>query len=750
MEEKGPDIPGKTVRWHWVPIAMILVSVFLIWGSAILKGPVMGDFEWVLYGAGGLSLLSLLWFKRELGADEIRLEQERKRVDQERERLEKEAGRLREVREVFEKDIDQRAALMRKKESELSQKLMTFHEWMEFPQGVHASDGEDPLFTIADLYQQDQAVLELIRERTEMIFDKVKAKGYQTNGDFQKEMLIHDMLDLSESVARIYNPQSERPLLETSVERLLRTLNRISLQLLVFLEELPLDIKTYNLKKIYETVQTGVRVYDTYKKMDPYLTYFRPVYYVGRFALGSNPVTLGVAWALGELAKTGVQKLSSHLMNRYALKMLHGMIFIVASESAGIFGGDFRRREVNWIYGAELTELIRRFPLSRETLQKGLGEIGRLQLRNEYDRIFLYRCLAAGKSAGPEKFRAKEFLSDRERRVIARDLEHFSREYVHGKVEDLKTWKADVEERLALKLRVDPEACSRRSRQERIVEGIGSLAGYLTDIKQRNVEDLPVMLSETRLLTALDEAGRREIMTRLLAEPPMIFDYPNLEPSDDVLDDYFSDLTELCVRQFPQTGDEAVMAAGIYLRRKDAALKKELDRLYVNFLADSLLPESPERKVKPHAARALLSVLEAGERPCFLYGNVKIQTHKTGPAVKPPGGDLWLMGSSLRLMLLQIPSSEKFQEVPALLWQGSRSGDFRPSAGRIEQRFADDCRITGGMWLRDDTGRQAFESALILSGSNVKSYEGYFQAVSDFCKNAPPLKLEEKDPYNVT
>ena len=93
-----------------------------------------------------------------------------------------------------------------------------------------------------------------------------------------------------ESVARIYKPDSEHPLLETSVERLLRAVNHASVQMLVHLEQLPLDVKSYNLRETYQYIRSGTKYYGYYKKVEPYWTYARPLYHLGRLAMGTNPI----------------------------------------------------------------------------------------------------------------------------------------------------------------------------------------------------------------------------------------------------------------------------------------------------------------------------------------------------------------------------------------------------------------------------------------------------------------------------
>ena len=143
-----------------------------------------------------------------------------------------------------------------------------------------------------------------------------------------------------------------------------------------------------------------------YKSTEPYWPYVNTAYYLGRFALGANPLALGAWWFVSNLGSRGAQAIAQHVINRQALALLSNLVRVIGFEVAGIYGGDFRHRDANWIYAAELTELVSQFPLSRDSLAHALREVGALQLRSEYDRIFLYRCLANRKSAGPERYSA--------------------------------------------------------------------------------------------------------------------------------------------------------------------------------------------------------------------------------------------------------------------------------------------------------------------------------------------------------
>ncbi|MGE0084195.1 MAG: hypothetical protein AB7S75_07205 [Desulfococcaceae bacterium] len=726
------------IRWHIIPLICVILSSLLVWAAAFAASSDLGGLQWLLYLSGILSLSALFLFRRKIGAAEHELEQQKEELEQEKQAFGQEKENFEKIRKVFEQEGEKRLLLIQKKEAAISQKLMIFHEWMEFPSGIE-DRSEDSEIHKGDFTKQDQAVLELLKERTDRLFEKIKNNKYQDAGNFKRELLMNDVSDLIISVARIYHPESQNPLLETSVEQLLRSANRIALQVLVLLEQLPLDIKTYNLKKIYETVQAGVKAYGVYKSIDPYWTYFRPVYYLGRFALGSNPVTLGVTWALGELAKGGSKKISSWLANRYALKLLYEVVFIIGNEAAAIFGGNFRHREVNWIYGAELTELIRGFPLSAEALGTGLNEIGQLRLRNEYDRIFFYRCLAARKSASPDSFPARNFLSAGDCQIIARRLERFSEKFVRAKADELEKWKKKAEERLGCRMLLESKKSADRPSAEKAGDALRSLAGFIMEVKAPHPDELPVILSQTRMITLLDEENRRNTVVELSQEPPMIFDYPDIEPSDGLLSDYFRDLREIGVRVFPYAvrGENMIEEAGHYFRLPDLkSMKKEMDKMSADFLAEKLMPESPEKKPSPRMALGLLSCLDAEEIPCFLYKNIRIIF--SGPREIQPmlkNRELWMMGTSRRLILSAIPEKDEAGAETLLLWEAYREGDFRVQAERMENRVSDDCRVSGGKWLCGETDPLS-SPHIILSGSAMSRYKNYFSPLENFCGEA--------------
>lgn len=333
---------------------------------------------------------------------------------------------------------------LNEKERQLKQKLMQYHQFAEFPKIPESGEM---------LHQDapDAEIAQLLHNKAEIIFDKIINKKYMEREDFKYLLLIEDVVDLIESVARIHHPDSEHPLLETSTENLLRALNRLSLQLLLLVDGFPVNIKEYNLRKTYFYIQKSAMAAGYYKKAEPFLSFAAPVLRVG---LASHPV-IGVAHSVAIEAGKQVIKKSSE---KYALTLLHDVIEIIGSQAATIFGDDSARyRNRHWIHATEISEIIHRFaPVSAEALEKALRIIGGLPLPNEYDRIFLYHCLAQGKTAHPEKF-AHDFLDEQSRRELADSLKNFVEDSVNKnrREENNKKallWRKELERRLHVEI----------------------------------------------------------------------------------------------------------------------------------------------------------------------------------------------------------------------------------------------------------------------------------------------------------
>ena len=425
------------VRWQWLPITLVTIGVSMVVVIAFMSRDALGQWQFGIYAGALIALAAVIWLRRKVNREELELEHLRSEIAK------------------AESEIKQQAVRIDKREQALAEKLVAYREWMELPSPVDLSDHSVSDDELPELVEKDHRMTELLESETKQLFEKIRNNEYSPDGKFEPTLLRDDAYELIGRVARIYQPEIEQPMLDTSIAQVMHAASRVCLHFLVVLERLPLDVKDYNISSLYGYVRRAVKAYDVYKSASPYFPYVSAAFYLGRMALGANPVTLGAWWTVSTLGKKGAEELTTRVVNRQALILLHDVVRVIGFEVASIYGGDFRHRDANWIYGAELTELISRFPLSRESLSSGLKEIGALQLRNEYDRVYLYRLLAEHKSAQPDRFRAASVLTEEERQTVASRLEKFFGAYIEPKsVKQKNRWIEGVEQRLDVKLKV--------------------------------------------------------------------------------------------------------------------------------------------------------------------------------------------------------------------------------------------------------------------------------------------------------
>jgi len=379
----------------------------------------------------------------EKNSRELGLESREKGLESREKRIEEDEDKLQQQLQEIEKEYKR----LSKKEDEVKTLLLQYRQYMEIPddKGWGAQD------TKGDF---DKEITQLLDKKVEVIYDKLAQNKYKEKEVFRNDLLVTDFVDLIESVARIHNPNSKHPLLETSIENLLRSINRLSLQLLVLIDDFPIDIKSWNIKKTYSNVQKTATVYGHYKIIAPFMTYAAPVFRIG---MAANPLW-GVAQTVAvEAGKHGVKKVAG----KYSLKLFHDFFGIIGDQATTVFGKEPQRyRSKHWYFALELTEIIYYFhPVDREALSKALKVVGGLFIRNEYDRIFLYNCLVHGRSGNPKKIDDKIFNND-DKKEMARKLQDFIENDINEeRQEDVEKkvvkWRKDVEKRIGINLQLN-------------------------------------------------------------------------------------------------------------------------------------------------------------------------------------------------------------------------------------------------------------------------------------------------------
>jgi hypothetical protein len=679
-------------RWQWLPIGLVLAAAASVLTATIANASRLGWWQAVIYAGCLAAITATFLFRRRLSATEVELDSIRHRLEQDENRLSLQRSQFEELRLSMQQELEQAAGRIDKREQALADRLVTYHEWMEFPRPMDL--GHTPLddARLAELARKDRQMQELLKAETQVLYDNILQNKYAPEGQVLLPVIREDILSLVIRVARIYQPTVEQPFIDASLTRVFRAISRASLQMLVMLDELPVDVRHASLSKLYGYVRTAVKTWRMYKSTEPYWPYMNTAYYLGRFALGANPLTLGAWWFVGNLGSRGAQAVAQHVINRQALAVLSGLVRIVGYEVAGIYGGDFRHRDANWIYAAELTELVSEFPLSRDSLSHALREIGSLELRSEYDRVFLYRCLATGKSAGPGRYAASSILTMDERRAVAMRLERFLEAFVHGKSTDrIRKWKVGAEERLGIKLSIALKATTANVR-EQLIDATRSLASFLVSTKQLEPAEAIPLLASSAIVSELPAEERQATLHSLRENSSYFFEHPDLDPDGDLADKYLDDLAALNARTTPRAAaiDDTLEDVAAYLRRPAKQMRSLIERHYAEELGRRMPSDWQKRRVPVPAARAALDLLvDLTERPRFVYGPVKLEWPEGERAPVEPPAPLWLLGIDQRLLLFTAANQ------PRVLWRSPLS-DVRADVQR--QILGAVCRLTGGEW----------------------------------------------------
>ncbi|MEP3480342.1 MAG: hypothetical protein ABJZ55_13915 [Fuerstiella sp.] len=426
------------------------------------------------------------------------------------------------------------------RERRLAEKLARHHEVLEFPVASDFQQLEDHSGTLGEA---DRKVQELLEAEAAAVYEKIRSNAYRINGKIDASAIRSDVLDLVEQVARIYQPNSKNPLLETSFNQLARAFSRICLHCLVLLEQLPLDVRNYTLNELFTYFQRAAKAYGTYQQVAPWMQRLGRTAYAGRFAAGANPVTLGAWWLASEVAQRGAKHVVANVVDRQAIAVLHDLVSVVGTEVANIYGPGYRQRDAAWVYGSELSELLSRFPVSRDSLKQALTEMTQLPLKCEYDRIYLYRCLATTKPSG-FLLTDSSTLTREQREAIAVGLERFISEVLYGVDQQaLQTWASETEARLDLKLRIgSSQDATHQAVDQQVTDCILSIWGFCTSVLAIEKDDLLQPLERLQLLKMLPLLQRQQLLTDLTAGKIVEYSIPDLDPASTLLPIYLQDL----------------------------------------------------------------------------------------------------------------------------------------------------------------------------------------------------------------
>ncbi|MEZ6122208.1 MAG: hypothetical protein R3C49_03405 [Planctomycetaceae bacterium] len=614
-------------------------------------------------------------------------------------------------------ELIERERRLEERERDLSQKLARFQEFLEYPQERDLP--HDDAAQTMKLSEQDRRVHELLEAEAERVYNRIRVNAYLVDGAVDVATIRSDAVTLIRNIAQIYSPDSQHPLLETSFEQLARSASRICLHALVLLERLPLDVKSYNINQLHGYLRKAVQSYGTWQQVTPWLKHLSRAAYGGRLAAGANPLTLGAWWLATEVGRRGAQKVVENVVDRQAIAVLHDIITVIGVEAANVYGPGIRQRSAAWVYGAELAELLTRFPVSREALQQGLKEVTALPLHSEYDRIYLYRCVAGHRSAGL-RIRDAASLSRTERDRVARQLEHFFDSYIHGATpKDTQAWREDVESRLDLKLHPGQSRRTNPHQHNQAEAAIQSLYDFMTQVIAVTPEDAVRQLEVGQLLPET-ELEQRTTLLNSLPSRTMPFEPPDLDPAAPLTDAFLKEVMDAVVQcgRCDEHLEHLALETAQYFRRTHEQAVTLLTGSCRRTLETIATADVKIKSLNAEHMKAIIRILPPGRQINAVYDGISL---KHGEHLTPCPADILIVttsGESDAGQLMLISSAPA-----AVLWRCESDCRVQRRKGYI----IDDCEIIGGQWLQSEP--QA--DAIIIAGSVTGGgFDRTFAAVS--------------------
>lgn|GEM_PF-1057310 len=349
-------------------------------------------------------------------------------------------------------------------------------------------EADPPAEELAALAETDRKLIALIEAESQRAFDRVLNNRYAADDGVNTVLILEDVRDFVVQVARLYRPDTENPLLETEIELIAKSLSSSALHLLVVVDSLPINLKSYNTAKMYRLIRRGASYYGTYKTFRPYLEHGLNLLQAARLALGMNPAAVGAAWAAGKLTTHGAKAIGERVLQQRALQLLNDFVRVIGFEAAMMYGGDFRHRDANWVLAAELVNLEVARGVDAAGRDAALFKLCNLALRHEFDRVRLLNHLARHRAIDVAKVRPQIIMTRREREDAATVLsEHCRKTGVDMNDRVIQRWRAAAESALDVGLDLPGEPArppaAKRSRLRKLVERIRGGGGDEGDSK---------------------------------------------------------------------------------------------------------------------------------------------------------------------------------------------------------------------------------------------------------------------------
>ena len=713
-------------RRFWIAASLITTASIALIIVAISSLATAIAAWWTLLAAAAIGQCSLIWLWPRQGEADAEIVALRAIISSEQKQLFEQQEEFGRIRLTLQSDLEFREERLQERERDLASRFARFHEFLEYPvEDVHAEKTSGEL---QKLTEQDRSVRKLLEAEAERVYEKIRRNGYTVNSKVDLDTIRNEAFNLIQQVAKIYNPTSQNPLLETSFDQLARAASRICLHVLVLLEQLPVSVQHYNANRLYGYMQKAIASYGVYQKASPWLSYLSRGLYAGRLVSATNPAALGAWWLATELGKRGAQKVIENVIDRQAIATLHDLVTVIGVEVAGIYGTGFRQRDTGWILGAELVELVHSFPMSGESLRNGLRHVTALPLRSEYDRVYLYRCLADHRSAGLQ-LADPAMLPREEREIIAKHLEAFFTSHIHGATDaNLKKWRDGFEQRFDLRLTLGGVRKSTSdSEQNELRTALHSLASFLQSVAGVSVIGTMHAMADLKLSLRLADSDRFAMIAEVCrATASQAFEPPSLDPASPITNDFLNDLANCCtVSHHPdEQVEQLACEVSRYFRRPAQDMQNSLEAAW-RFRA-KLISSNPTAcdYLIGKVARGFFELRKNNEQLAFCYGELsRVSGESTDPLP-----DTWLLGleqaslSERRVVAIECGRESR------ILWESV----CPLKTSRTKGLFLDDARIAGGKWS-DAAVASSQTSELAVSG-NLRGgrFRTYFKDLLTF------------------
>ncbi len=712
-------------RRVWIASTLMSAVSLLTSVTAVASFSVRDWQLWSLLLASISAAASLPWVWRRKGGDDVEVATLRSELADRNSRLREQGETFEQAKTILLAELDLRTTQLDDRERDLISRFARFQEFLEYPsEDVHAVKVTGKL---QQLSEQDRKVRQLLEAEAERVYEKIRRNGYTVGGKVDVIAIRDEAHQLIHQVAKIYKPDSVNPLLETSFDQIARAASRICLHVLVLLEQLPVNVQHYSINTLYSYVQRAVVGYGVYQKASPWLSYLTRGVYAGRMVASTNPATLGAWWLATELGKRGAKKVFENVVDRQAIALLHQLVTVIGVEAAGIYGTGFRQRDPSWSLGTELVELIHAFPASGESLKHGLQQVTALSLRSEYDRIYLYRCLANHRSAGLQ-LADPAMLTREERESIAHRLEQFFAAHIHGASEaNVKRWRDGVEHRFDMKLKLDGHQTHvLSSRTQQAERAARSLVSFLRDVMNLEDASLESAVKSLRTLSLLTESQLMTLLKDFSETPTGGFEPPDIDPASDVTDSFLTDLAGcLTLCEPPDDNIELLVSeAWRYFRRSDADSRSAIENAWKQRARWSCVDESLAAELPAGLARAFYLHRKSDEMLSFVFGTLSV---RIGESVSPIP-NAWLIAAQGRTVQQRRAFVVTVGDASEILWEAP----VPLKVDRVPGILLDDAVVRNGKWAISEISSTHTAvpptAELIISGSiRGGRYKSYFK-----------------------